>query len=399
MMREANKIVSALFDQSKGYLPFICKVCELLGVPPEVLEIQTETTIVSKVVELLQYLRHRSRTFNDWTISCIPSETLQNMKQYRRLLRFLQRVVTDRTFALDEEAYNELQSLLESLEDPINLSTFFSTLEGPHTEKFMFTWIESLMVLNEMFDAIWIEDWHIQIADLDVVSTRLQKKLVKLWKFVHRRLSAEESMSENLLVFLCNVLPHLIKTKYFLLDEDLFHSVKELVKKHLETLTEDWYSSLYRSQIEKVSLFFPKDFQDFSIGLFRAVTCLHPDLHDVKNLQDDPDATLEKLCMTAQQKAANRLKAACIGAIIRFEHIHCIEYFRLRSNLDEESIRNKAAIPIFGILRKYTKRNRAIAYSRSLIPFLRLWDQISVPPMDVQQKMAEIERRFGKRPV
>jgi hypothetical protein len=253
-------------------------------------------------VELLQYLRHRSQTFNDWTIGCVPCKTLRNMKQYRRLLQFLERVVTDRTFALGEEDYNELKSLLELLKDPIDLSTFFSTLEGPHTEKFMIIWIESLMVLNEMFDAIWIEDWHIQIADLDGVSTRLQKKLVKLWKFVHRRLSAEESMSENLLVFLCNILPHLIKTKYFLLDEDLFHSVKELVKKHLETLTEDWYSSLYRSQIEKVSLFFPEDFRVFSICLLSAVSHRHSDLYDVKNLKDDPDATLESLCMTAQQK-------------------------------------------------------------------------------------------------
>jgi hypothetical protein len=365
MMREANKIVSALFDQSKGYLPFICKVCELLGVPPEVLETQTETTIVSKVADLLQYLRHRSQTFNDWTIGCVPCKTLRNMKQYRRLLQFLERVVTDRAFALGDEAYNELQSLLESLEDPINLSTFFSTLEGPHTEKFMIIWIESLMVLNEMFDAIWIEDWHIQIADLVGVSTRLQKKLVKLWKFVHRRLSAEESMSENLLVFLCNVLPHLIKTKYFLLDEDLFNSVSDLVKKHLETLTEDWYSSLYRSQIEKVSLFFPEDFRVFLICLLSAVSHRHSDLHDVKNLQDDPDATLESLCMTAQQKAANRLNAVIRRTINQIDYGACIDHFRFRSNLDKESIRRRAAIRIFVILRNYSRRNRAIAYAHS----------------------------------
>ncbi len=155
MMRQANKIVSALFDQSKGYLPFICKICELFGVPTEVLEIQPETTTVSKVAELLQYLRNRSQTFNDWTIGCVCEETLQNMKQYRRLLEFLHRNVTDRTFALGEKEYNELQSLLESLEDPIDLSTFFSTLEGPHTEKFMFIWIGSVMLTREMIDAIW----------------------------------------------------------------------------------------------------------------------------------------------------------------------------------------------------------------------------------------------------
>jgi hypothetical protein len=399
MMRQANEIVSGLVHQKGGYLPFICKICELFGVPPEVLEIKTETTTVSKVVELLQYLRHRSQTFNDWTIACLCEETLKNMKQYRRLLRFLQRVVTDRTFVLDEEEYEEFLTYLALLEEPIDISTFFSSLEGPHTERFMFTWIESLMVLNEMFDAIWIEDWHIQIANLDEVSTRLQKKLVKLWKFVHRRLSAEESMSENLLVFLCNVLPHLIKTKYFLLDEDLFYSVKQLVISHLETLTNEQYSILRCGKNENVSLFFPEDFQAFSIGLFRAVSCLHPDLHDVKNLQDDPDATLESLCMTAQQKAANRLKAVIRRTIDQIDYGACIDHFRFRSNLDKESIRRKAAIRIFVILRNYSRRNRAIAYARSLIPFLRLWDQISVPPMDVERKMAEIERRFGKRPV
>ena len=394
MMCAANHAVSGLFDQGKGYLPFICKVCELLGVPPEVLEIQPETTIVSKVAELLQFLRHRSQTFNSWTISCIPSETLQNMKQYRRLLQFLQRVVTDRTFALGEDEYQKLQSLLELLKDLIDLSTFFSTLEGPHTDKYVFTWIESLIVLRKVIDAIWIEDCHTRFADLDQISDKLHKKIVKLWKFVHTRLSAEESMSEYLLVFLCNVLPHLIKTKYFLLDEDLFYSVKNLVKRHIKTLTNEQYSILRFGQNENVSLFFPQDFQAFSICLFKAVSCLHPDLHDVKNLQDDPDATLESLNMTREKAAVIRLIAANKRANDQFDYINNIDYFRDRSKRDEQTVRKKAAIPLFGILRKYSRKFRAIDYAHSLIPFLGLWDQVSVKPIDVQEKMDEIDRKF-----
>jgi hypothetical protein len=91
----------------------------------------------------------------------------------------------------------------------------------------------------------------------------------------------------------------------------------------------------------------------------------HSDLHDVKNLQDDPDATLESLCMTAQQKAANRLNAVIRRTINQIDYGACIDHFRFRSNLDKESIRRRAAIRIFVILRNYSRRNRAIAYAHS----------------------------------
>ena len=296
IMHDVDKIVHDLYQQTAtDYILFICKICDLFGVPPEVLRIHPETTIVSKVAELLVYLRNLSQTFNSWTIQCLPQQTLQNMKQYRKLLQFLERVVTDRTFALHNEDYNDLQILLnKSIQDPIDLSTFFSTLEEPSTDRYILTWIHTVMY--EMVDDISIEDC------LKPIPANFQKKIVKLWKIVHEKLSSEEALSEQLLVFLVNVLPSLVKTKYFLIDCDLFASVGNLVEKLLGTLTEGQYSDFRCGKNEKMSMFLPEDFTAFSSCLLKAIGNLYDDLHDVKNLQDDLDVTLESLIAVHPEK-------------------------------------------------------------------------------------------------
>ena len=295
MMHKANEIVRGLFDQNKGYLPFICKICELLEVPPELLAIQPDTTEVSKVAELLQYLQHRSRTFEEWTYGCQAEEALQCLKQYRRLLQFLQRIVDDRTYVLCDEEYKELQSYLSSLGNSIDLATFFSTLEGPNTDRYILKWIQCIMLSREMRDALWIEDWHTKPTHLESVFGKLQRKLVKLWTIVLTRISDETDLFEDLLIFLANVLPHLIKTKHFLddvnLKDDLFRALVGIIP-NVES-PQDVYAEILAKHPETFKMF-PRLFTKFRSILMMTVFC-SKNLNDVKTLQEDPDATLEIL--------------------------------------------------------------------------------------------------------
>lgn len=292
MMHEANKIVSALFDQDRGYLPFICKICELFGVPPEVLEIQTETTIVSKVAELLQYLRHRSKTFDDWTCVCRSEETLQSLKDYRRLLQFLQRIVTDRTFVPCEEKCQAFQLSLPSL-------------EGPHTDRYILTWIRSLMLSRDMIDALWIDDWQTQGGHLVQVSEKLQGRIVKIWKHTFSKIKEKKDSLKELFVFLANVLPFLIKTKHFLIDEKLKESVSTIFSQLIiwnlgstartsGVQSQVLYDEIIKSCPETFGMF-PEKFKKFSCILLMTVSTDIEYLDDVKALQNNPKASLPEL--------------------------------------------------------------------------------------------------------
>jgi hypothetical protein len=294
LMDKVDSVVLGLYDQEGEYLPFICKICELLGVPPEVLAIHSKTTTVSKVAELLQYLRHLSQTFDEWATPLQPEQTLQKLKQYRRLLEFLYRIVTDKTYVLGDNGYEELESRISSLE--IDLSTFFSTLEGPNTDRYIFRWIESVMLSREMGDALWLEVWHTRPNNLDEVSDKLQKKLVKLWTIVFTRISDEKVSFEDSLVFLANVLPHLIRTKHFLEDRELNENlVKALLIHTIPTVEspQDVYAEVLAKHPETFKIF-PRTFTKFR-SILTMTIYLWKDLKDVKALQEDPTATFETL--------------------------------------------------------------------------------------------------------
>ena len=289
MMHQANQIVSELFDQKRMYLPFICEICKLLGVPPEVLAIQVGTTTESKVAELLQYLRHLSRTFDEWATPLQPEQTLQKLKQYRRLCEFLQRIVTDKTYVLGDEGYDELQSHLA------DLATFFSTLEGPNTQKYILIWIQCIMLSREMGDALWIEDSHTKPNHLDEVSDKLQKQLKKVWRIVLTRISDKEVSFEDSLVFLANVLAHLIRTKYFLEDRELKENLSRALVGMIPNVEspQDVYAKILAKHPETLKIF-PRTFTKFR-SILTAPIHVWINLRDVKVLQGDPDATLETL--------------------------------------------------------------------------------------------------------
>jgi len=291
MRHKANQIVRELFDQKGVYLPFICKICELLGVPPEVLAIHSKTTTVSKVAELLQYLRHLSQTFDEWATPLQPEETLQCLKQYRKLLQFLQRIVDDRTYVLGNEEYNELKSHLA------DLATFFSTLEGPNTDRYNLIWIQSIMLSGKMRDALWIQDWHTEPTHLDEVSDKLQKKLVKLWTIVIKKITdlCEKDLFEDSLVFLANVLPHLIRTKYFLEDRELKENLSKALVGIIPNVEspQDVYAEILAKHPETLKMF-PSTFTIFR-SILTAPIHVWENLRDVKVLQEKPTTTLATL--------------------------------------------------------------------------------------------------------
>jgi len=74
------------------------------------------------------------------------------------------------------------------------------------------------------------------------------------------------------------------------------------VEKLLGTLTEGHYSDFRCGKNEKMSMFLPEDFTAFSSCLLKAIGNLYDDLHDVKNLQDDLDVTLESLIAVHPEK-------------------------------------------------------------------------------------------------
>jgi hypothetical protein len=292
LMTEANSVVTSLFKQEGVYLPFICKICELFGVPPEVLAIQSGTTTVSKVAELWQYLRHRSETFDDWTCVCRSEETLQSLKDYRRLLQFLQRIVTDRTFALCEEECQELQLSL-------------SSLEGPHTDKFIFAWIHSVMLSGDMINALSIDDWQTRGGHLVQVSDKLQGRIVKIWKHTLSKITEKKDSLKEMLVFLANVLPFLIKTKHFLIDEELKESVSTIFSQLIiwnpsstarksGVQIQVLYDEIIKSCPETFGMF-PETFEKFSCILLMTVSTVIEYLDDVKALQNNPNASLTEL--------------------------------------------------------------------------------------------------------
>lgn len=300
MMHQANQIVSELFDQEGGYIPFICEICKLFGVPPEVLAIQVGTTTESKVAELLQHLRHLSQTFDEWATLLQPEQTLQEMKQYRRLCEFLQRIVTDKTYVLGDEGYEALQSDLSSLGNSIDLATFFSTLEGPNTDRYILRWIDSVMLSREMGDALWIQDWHTKPNHLVEVSDKLQKQLEKVWTIVLTRISdlCEKNLFEDSLVFLANVLTHLIRTKYFLEDRELKENLSRALVGMIPNVEspqspQDVYAEILARYPETLKMF-PRTFTIFR-SILTAPIHVWENLRDVKALQENPTATLETL--------------------------------------------------------------------------------------------------------
>jgi len=167
----------------------------------------------------------------------------------------------------------------------------------------MFIWIESVMFSREMFDAIWIEDWKNDIDELEQISDKFQKKLVKMWRFFHMKLTEKKGSLSDSLTFLANIVPILIKTKYFLNDDQLRTNVtrrlidviiliaSEAIKNG--STEETMYQAMIHSKPETFRIF-PETFEMFR-HILTMTASPYDDLDDVKALQSDQDATLATL--------------------------------------------------------------------------------------------------------
>jgi hypothetical protein len=242
-------------------LMYLLKILEIWGVPSEVLEMKSDSeTLISKIAVLLQYLKGMSDNFFKLILSSSNSEAnLGKMNHYVELFQFLTQVISQPGFVLSSEQLAELQDYInQTSESPIQLSEFVSQILSPDSDRFFIYWMNEVMILQRMLDAIWIDyEWQTNSRHLESLPEDLQILVSKIWTQAQKRLSVEEQSLEALLLFLNEVLPHLRKTKYFLEDEDILKAVREVLSKlsaKFQELPEAEYARILRNMSSSVDL-------------------------------------------------------------------------------------------------------------------------------------------------
>jgi len=161
------------------------------------------------------------------------------MNHYVEIFQFLTQVISQPGFVLNSAQLAELQEYINHTENPIQLPKFVSQILSPDSDRFVIYWMTEDMVLDRMFRAIWIDyGWQTNSRDLESLPDDLQILVSKIWTQAQKRLSVEEQSLEALLLFLNEVLPNLMKTKYFLEDEDILEAVRQVLSKLSEKFQE-----------------------------------------------------------------------------------------------------------------------------------------------------------------
>jgi hypothetical protein len=215
-------------------LMYLLKICEIWGVPSEVWEMKSDSeTLISKIAVLLQYLKGMSENFFEAISSSSSEERLAKIDHYIEISQFLTQVISYPGFVLSSEQLTELQDHInQTSASPIKLSEFVSQILSPDSDRFFIYWMNEVMGLDRMFHAICIDyGWQTNSRHLESLPEDLQILVSKIWTQAQKRLSVEEQSLEALLLFLNEVLPNLMKTKYFLEDEDILEAVRQVLSK------------------------------------------------------------------------------------------------------------------------------------------------------------------------
>lgn len=215
-------------------LMFLLKILEIWGVPSEVWEMKSDSeTLISKIAVLLQYLKGMSDNFFELIRSSNSEANLGKMSHYVEISQFLTQVISHPGFVLSSEQLAELQDYInQTSASPIQLSEFVSQILSPDSDRFFIYWMNEVMILQRMLDAIWINyEWQTYSRDLESLPEDLQILVSKIWTQAQKRLSVEEQSFEALLLFLNEVLPHLRRTKYFLENEDILEAMRQVLSK------------------------------------------------------------------------------------------------------------------------------------------------------------------------
>jgi hypothetical protein len=222
------------FIHAKFRADVLLKILEIWGVPSEVWEMKSDSeTLISKIAVLLQYLKGMSDNFFELIRSSNSEANLGKMSHYVEISQFLTQVISHPGFVLSSEQLAELQDYInQTSASPIQLSEFVSQILSPDSDRFFIYWMNEVMILQRMLDAIWIDyEWQTNSRHLESLPEDLQILVSKIWTQAQKRLSVEEQSLEALLLFLNEVLPNLMKTKYFLEDEDILEAMRQVLSK------------------------------------------------------------------------------------------------------------------------------------------------------------------------
>lgn len=202
---EVNTLIQTKTNEDNYLLVLLCKISELVGIPPEVSVLKEEDTLISKIVGLLRHMMNISLRLK-WSIafhSLNAEKKVKFMKNYKFMYYFLQKVLSEPGYWLTEGEIDEVKSQL----DP----DFWNKIMSPTSLRFTHYWINDTAIFMPRF----VESMFKQCP----FSRDNRKRLLKIWKRTCMVLNSESSLSDKLR-FLNYTFDIIYRTKRFINVED-----------------------------------------------------------------------------------------------------------------------------------------------------------------------------------
>lgn len=209
LMKAAFDAVKTLIetktDEDNYLLVLLCKISELMGIPPEVSLLKEEDTLISKIVDLLKHMMNVSSMWG-WHAAFYhldPENKLKFMKNYKFMYYFLQKVLSEPGYWLTEGEIDEVKSQLGP--------DFWNQIMSPTSSRFNNYWIINTAIFMPGFAESMDEQFPFSHDN--------RKILLKIWKRTCIVLNSEESLSDKLR-FLNDTFEIIYRTKDFLNVQD-----------------------------------------------------------------------------------------------------------------------------------------------------------------------------------
>jgi hypothetical protein len=203
--RDVNTLIHEKTNEDNYLLVLLCKISELVGIPPEVSVLKEEDTLISKIVGLLRHMMNISLRWK-WSIafrSLNAEKKVKFMKNYKFMYYFLRKVLSEPGYWLTEGEIDEVKSQL----DP----DFWNRIMSPTSSRFNHYWINDT--------AFFMPGFAESIFEQCQFSRDNRKRLLKIWKRTCMVLNSESSLSDKLR-FLNDTFDIIYRTKRFINVED-----------------------------------------------------------------------------------------------------------------------------------------------------------------------------------
>jgi len=202
---DVKTLIKTKTNEDNYLLVLLCKICELVGIPPEVSLLKEEDTLISKIVDLLKHMMKISRKW-EWSnaLHDLNGENkLKFMKDYKFMYYFLQKVLSEPGYWLTEGEIEEVKSQL----DP----DFWNRIMSPTSLWFNNYWINGTAIFMPRFAESMFKQCPF--------SRDNRKRLLKIWKRTCIALNSEASLKDKL-DFLNHTFDIIYRTKGFINLED-----------------------------------------------------------------------------------------------------------------------------------------------------------------------------------